>query len=128
MVTNIVLMKLTDKGIADVKNSPKRIAEAMKLWESMGGKTIGVYLTMGDFDIVAIGEGPDEEAAARFGLALGAAGTVRTTSLKSIRHGAGQEDHRGSAVSLRHDGLTNPRPVRHTPRMLGRLGRPAGMR
>jgi uncharacterized protein with GYD domain len=84
MVTNIVLMKLTDKGIADVKNSPKRIAEAAKLWESMGGKTIGVYLTMGDFDLVAIGEGPDEETAARFALALSAAGTVRTTSLRAF--------------------------------------------
>ena len=84
MVTNIVLMKLTDKGVADVRNSPKRIAEAMRLWESMGGKTTGVYLTMGDFDLVAIGEGPDEETAARFALALGATGTVRTTTLRAF--------------------------------------------
>jgi uncharacterized protein with GYD domain len=84
MVTNILLMKLTDKGIADVKNSPKRIAEATKLWESMGGKTIGVYMTMGDFDYVAIGEGPDDHAAAAFGLALGATGTIRRSSLKAF--------------------------------------------
>ncbi len=84
MVTYILLMKLTDKGVADTKNSPKRIVDAMKLWESMGGRTLGVYLTMGDFDFVAIGEGPDDQAAAAFALALGATGTVRTTSLKAF--------------------------------------------
>jgi uncharacterized protein with GYD domain len=84
MVTYILLMNLTDKGIVDVKNSPNRVADAMKLWESMGGKTIGVYMTMGEYDFVAIGEGPDDQAAAAFGLALGATGTVRTTSLKAF--------------------------------------------
>ena len=48
------------------------------------GKTIAVYMTMGDFDFVAIGEGPDDRAAAAFGLALGATGTVRTSSLKAF--------------------------------------------
>ena len=61
MVTYILLMNLTDKGIVDVKNSPNRVADAMKLWESMGGKTIGVYMTMGEYDFVAIGEGPDDQ-------------------------------------------------------------------
>ena len=84
MVTTIVLMKFTDKGVVDIKNSPKRIAEAMRLWESMGGRTIEVYLTMGDYDLVAIGEGPDEQTAAKFALALSAAGTVRTTSLPAF--------------------------------------------
>jgi len=84
MVTYILLMKLTDKGIVDMKNSPKRVAEAMQLWESMGGRTIGVYMTMGDYDFVALGEGPDDQAAATFALALGAAGTVHTTSLKAF--------------------------------------------
>jgi uncharacterized protein with GYD domain len=84
MVTTIVLMKFTDKGVVDINNSPRRIAEAMKLWDSMGGRTIGVYLTMGDYDLVAIGEGPDEQTAAKFALALSAAGTVRTTTLPAF--------------------------------------------
>jgi uncharacterized protein with GYD domain len=84
MVTYILLMKLTDKGILDIKNSPQRVDDAMKLWQSMGGKTVGVYMTMGDYDYVAIGEGPDDQAAAAFALALGATGTVHTTSLKAF--------------------------------------------
>ena len=84
MVTYILLMKLTDKGIADVKHSPDRISDGIKLWESMGGKVLDMYMTMGDFDYVAIGEGPDDKAAAAFALALSAGGTVRTTSLKAF--------------------------------------------
>ena len=84
MVTYILLMKLTDKGIADMKHSPDRISDGFKLWESMGGKVLDMYMTMGDFDYVAIGEGPDDQAAAAFALALGAAGAVRTTSLKAF--------------------------------------------
>jgi uncharacterized protein with GYD domain len=96
MVTYILLMKLTDKGIADVKSQPERIADAMRLWESMGGKTVGVYLTLGDFDLVAIGEGPDDRTAAAFALALGSAGAVRTTSLKAF----GLEEAKAIIASL----------------------------
>jgi uncharacterized protein with GYD domain len=83
MVTYILLMKLTDKGAVDVKHAPERVVDAMKLWESMGGKTLGFYLTVGEFDYVAFGEGPDDRTAAAFALALSSSGTVRTTSLKA---------------------------------------------
>jgi uncharacterized protein with GYD domain len=83
MVTYILLMKMTDKGALDIKHSPERVVDAMKLWESMGGKTLGIYLTTGEYDYVAFGEGPDDRTAAAFSLALGASGTVRTTSLKA---------------------------------------------
>jgi uncharacterized protein with GYD domain len=39
---------------------------------------------MGEYDLVAIGEGPDEQTAAKFALALSAAGTVRTISLTAF--------------------------------------------
>jgi uncharacterized protein with GYD domain len=80
----IILMNYTNEGVRDIKNSAARIEQSTKLWESMGGKTLGVYLTMGQYDLVAIGEGPSDEAAAAFALKLGALGTVRTTSLKAF--------------------------------------------
>ena len=83
MVTYILLMKMTDKGVADIKNAPQRAADAVKLWESMGGRTLGIYMTVGDYDYVGIGEGPDDQTAAAFALALSSAGMVRTTSLKA---------------------------------------------
>ena len=84
MVTHIVLMKLTDQGIKDIKNAPQRIEAAAKTLEAMGGKMTGFYLTMGEYDYVAIGEGPSDEVGMTFLLGLGAAGYVKTTTLKAF--------------------------------------------
>jgi len=84
MPTYVLLMKLTDQGIKDIKNAPSRIEEAIKGWEAMGGKTLSFYSTMGEYDYVAIGEAPNDETAVAFLLKLGSAGSVRTTTLKAF--------------------------------------------
>lgn len=84
MPTYITLYKLTDQGIKNIKAAPGRIEEAMKGLESMGGKLIGIYSVMGEYDYVAIGEGPSDEIAMTFALAVGSAGNVRTTTLKAF--------------------------------------------
>jgi uncharacterized protein with GYD domain len=45
---------------------------------------IGFYLTLGQYDYVAIAEGPSDEVALMQLLGLGAAGNVRTTTLKAF--------------------------------------------
>lgn len=75
-------MKLTDEGIREIKDAPKRIHKAVKTLEAMGGKLIAFYMVMGGYDYV--GKVPSDEAAAAFLLGLGAAGTVRTTTLKAF--------------------------------------------
>jgi uncharacterized protein with GYD domain len=77
-------MKLTDQGIKDIKNAPKRIEEAVKGLEAMGGKLIGFYTVMGEYDYVGIAEAPSDEVAVAFLLGLGSAGNVRTTTLKAF--------------------------------------------
>jgi len=84
MATQIVLMKLTEQGIRDIKNAPQRIDAAAKAIESMGGKMTGFYFTMGEYDYVAIAEGLSDEAGASFLLKLGSLGNVRTTTLKAF--------------------------------------------
>jgi len=84
MVTYIVLMKLTDQGIKDIKNAPQRIDAAAKALEAMGGKMTGFYLTMGEYDYLVIGEGPSDEVGMTFLLGLGASGNVKTTTLKAF--------------------------------------------
>lgn len=84
MVTHIVLMKLTDQGIKDIKNAPQRVEAAAKALEAMGGKMTAFYLTMGEYDYVAIGEGPSDEVGMTYLLGLGAAGNVKTTTLKAF--------------------------------------------
>src|SRR2546422_944537 len=68
MPTYISLMKFTEQGIRNVKDHPKRRENAAKGIESMGGKLLHTYLTMGRYDIVAIIEAPDDDVAAKFAL------------------------------------------------------------
>ncbi len=84
MATYIGLINYTDQGIRNVKDSPDRAAAARKLIRDMGGDMTALYLTMGTYDIVAILEAPSDAVVAKFLLALGSAGTVRTTTLKAF--------------------------------------------
>jgi uncharacterized protein with GYD domain len=84
MPTYITLYKLTEQGVKDIKNAPGRIEEGIKAFEGMGGKVLGFYVVMGEYDYVAIGEAPSDEVAMTFALALGSSGNVRTTSLKAF--------------------------------------------
>jgi uncharacterized protein with GYD domain len=84
MATYIILMRFTDQGIKAVKDAPKRIDAAIKRFEAMGGKVIGFYATMGEYDYVAIGEAPNDAVGMTFLLGLGVAGYVRTTTLKAF--------------------------------------------
>jgi len=84
MPKSIVLMKLTDQGIKDIKNAPQRIEQGIKGFEAMGGKMIGFYAVMGEYDYVAIAEGPSDEVAMAFLMALSSLGNVKTTTLKAF--------------------------------------------
>ena len=83
MPTYITLMKWTDQGIRNVKESPQRLDAAKKGIEAAGGKMTGFYLTMGQYDMVAIAEFPSDEALAGFILSLGSRGGIRTETMKA---------------------------------------------
>ncbi len=80
----ILLMKLTEAGVKDVKAMPQHIADGIKGWEAMGGKVSSFHVTFGEYDYVAVGDGPSDEAAAAFALALASQGRVTTTTLKGF--------------------------------------------
>ena len=84
MPTYIALYKLTDQGIRSIKDAPNRIEEGIKGAEAMGAKVLGFYTVMGEYDYVAIGEFPSDEAVMAFAMALGSGGNVRTTTLKAF--------------------------------------------
>ena len=84
MPTYISLFKLTDQGIKSIKDAPQRIEQGVKGLEAMGGKLVGFYAVMGEYDYVGISEAPSDEVVTAFLLALGANGNVRTTTLKAF--------------------------------------------
>jgi len=83
MPTYIGLYKLTDQGIKAIKDAPGRLEAAIKAVGKMGGKVIGVYVAMGEYDYVTIGEFPSDEVATTFALAIGSLGNVRTNTLRA---------------------------------------------
>lgn len=91
MTTFIVLVNWTDQGVRNVRESPKRLDAARKMLTDMGGNFGDIYLTMGDYDLVAICEAPDDAIAARFALQLGMAGNIRTHTLKAFPEAAYRE-------------------------------------
>ena len=84
MPTYILLMKLTEQGAKDIKNAPQRVEKAAKTVGAMGGKMLGFYTTMGEYDYVAIGECPSDEVMMTFLMGLGSLGNVKTTTLKAF--------------------------------------------
>jgi len=77
-------MKLTDQGAKDLKNAPARIEAAFKMVEQLGGKLIGFYATMGEYDYVGIGESPGDMDVTTFNLALSSLGSVRTLTMRAF--------------------------------------------
>jgi uncharacterized protein with GYD domain len=84
MVTYVILMKMTEQGIKEVKNAPARIEQGIKTFETMGGKVTAFYSVMGEYDYVTIGDAPNDEVALTFLLGLCSQGSVRTTTLKAF--------------------------------------------
>ncbi len=84
MSAYIILLNWTDQGIRNVKESPNRLDAARQLASTLGVELRDFYLTMGDYDMVAVVEADDDSAAARFALAIGSGGNVRSTSLKAF--------------------------------------------
>jgi uncharacterized protein with GYD domain len=84
MSTYILLMNWTDQGIRQVKDSPRRLDAAKQALKDEGGEFKQIFLTMGQYDLVAVCEAPDDAVAARFGMQLGMLGNVRTQTLKAF--------------------------------------------
>jgi uncharacterized protein with GYD domain len=91
MTTHIMLADWTEQGVLKVKDSARRRDAAKKALKDTSGEFRSFYLTMGDYDIVAIFEAPDDAVAARFSLQLGMLGNVRTRTLKAFPEAAYRE-------------------------------------
>ena len=84
MPTYVSLLKFTEHGVKTIKEAPARFDAAKKMVEALGGKVLGIYVTMGDYDIVAITEGPSDEIAAAAALSLASKGYDRTTTVRAF--------------------------------------------
>ena len=84
MPTYISMLHYTQQGISAIKNAPARIDAAKDAYRKAGGELKSIYLTLGQYDLVAIAEMPNDEAVARMALALGAQGNIRTETMRAF--------------------------------------------
>lgn len=91
MTTYVMLANWTDAGIRDVKASPARLDAAKKALRDVDGEFKSFFLTMGEFDMIAVYEAPDDAVAARFTLQVGQLGNIRTRTLKAFPEAAYRE-------------------------------------
>ncbi len=84
MPTYVSLLKFTEQGVKTVKDVPARFDAARKMVEGFGGKILAIYATMGNYDIVAITEGPSDETAAAAALSLAARGNDSTITMRAF--------------------------------------------
>jgi uncharacterized protein with GYD domain len=83
MPTFICSLSWTDQGIRTVKDAPKRAAASKELAKKLGVEIKQVYLTSGEHDLVVIVDTPNGDNVAKWALALGAQGNVRTRTARA---------------------------------------------
>ena len=91
MAAYVLLIKWTDQGMRQIRDSPNRLDKAKAALRDMGGQFTSFYMTMGEYDMVATYEAPDDAIAARFTLMLGMLGNVRSTTMKAFPENAYRE-------------------------------------
>ena len=74
----IMSMNWTEQGIKTIRDWPKRMKDARSFAKKVGVKIKDVYLTCGDYDLIAVLDAPSADNVARFALGVGAYGNVRT--------------------------------------------------
>lgn len=84
MATYIALSSFTDQGIRNVKDSTKRADAVKDAAKKFGCSMPQIYWTLGSYDLVAVIEAPDDKSATAFALSIGAAGNIRTQTLRAF--------------------------------------------
>ena len=85
MPSYISLIRWTQKGVENVKESPQRLDAAKNAFKRMGAELKEFYLVMGQYDIILVSEAPDDVTVAKIALTLGSLGNVRTESFRAFK-------------------------------------------
>jgi uncharacterized protein with GYD domain len=84
MPTYVTLLKFTDKGIQNIKDSPKRVEAAKQMAKAGGAQIKAIYYVMGHYDAVVISEAPDDETAVTMAIGGAMQGNVKAETLRAF--------------------------------------------
>jgi uncharacterized protein with GYD domain len=83
MPTFTLSLNWTEQGIHNIKDAPKRAQAARELAKKLGVELKQIYLTTGESDLLVIAEAADGNNIAKFAMAIGAQGNVRTRTARA---------------------------------------------
>lgn len=84
MGTYISLVKWTQKGVEDLKNSPARLDKAKEAFKANGCELKQFFLTQGQYDMIMIIEAPTNKAIAKVLLKAAMAGAISSETLQAF--------------------------------------------
>lgn len=80
----ILLLRWTDQGIRNVRDTVKRAESLKSFLDKKGGKLVDILYTFGKYDAVVTADLPSDEIAMSVSLSTGALGNVRVTTMKAF--------------------------------------------
>jgi uncharacterized protein with GYD domain len=84
MAHYILLATYTEQGLKGIKDTVKR-TEAVRDMAKKAGLTMKEsYWTLGQYDVVAVFEAPDDESMTAFALSVARLGNVKTQTLRAF--------------------------------------------
>lgn len=83
MAINVSLVNFTEQGIKNIKDSPQRAKAFRDLCKQQGVQVREILYTTGQYDLVAITEGPEDALTAVL-LSVAKLGNVRTQSMRAM--------------------------------------------
>jgi uncharacterized protein with GYD domain len=89
--TYVTLMRWTSQGVAGLPAWRERVEEGQRVIEDAGGQLVGVYVTLGRYDVVEIFEAPDDDTAAEILMKLQRHGAEHTETLRAFTREEAEE-------------------------------------
>ena len=87
----ITLMKWTSQGRMGLPAWRDRVEEGEQMIEEAGGKLVGVWVTLGQYDVVEVFEAPSDEVALEIITKLQRAGAAETETLRAFTRDEAEE-------------------------------------
>ncbi|GER87030.1 hypothetical protein KDW_11920 [Dictyobacter vulcani] len=84
MPTYISLVNLSEQGVKEAKNAPERLQNFEAALTEAGGKLLGFYLVMGQYDYIVVTQAPDDQTAAHIILKTLAHGSLHIQTMRAF--------------------------------------------
>jgi uncharacterized protein with GYD domain len=84
MPAYVSLINWTEKGVNEVKDTVTRVKRIEQALQAVGGRKLGIWWTLGQYDAVFLFEAPDDITATRLLVSNAMQGYVRSATMRAF--------------------------------------------